>query len=83
MIATGTSPGQNSLHVEAPSANAADFGVVTVTDKKTQHTVRYTLPASVASIMGRINVLDTERQRFDAVMAIPEYRLFRVVVKPG
>jgi hypothetical protein len=77
MLATGTSPGQNSLHVGSPSTDSTVFGVVTVTDVR-HGAVRYIIPAATEALMGRINRLLSERARYDAVMSIAQNRLFRV-----
>jgi formylmethanofuran dehydrogenase subunit E len=83
MLATRTSPGQGSLHVGAPISNAALFGSVAITDTVRHKTLRYAIPASVGQLMERINGLGKARQRYDAVMALPERRLFSVSTAGG
>jgi hypothetical protein len=78
MLATRTSPGQDSLHVGSPSTDPMVFGVVTVIDAR-HGAVRYIIPAATGALMGRVNRLTSERARYDVVMSISQNRLFRVV----
>ena len=78
MIATVATPGQNSLRVISSKSNSRNFGVVIIKNKKTEKSLRYTIPAEARSLLDRWNQDLNERQRYDAVMNAPTDSLFRV-----
>lgn len=81
MLATGTSPGQDTLHIAGATSDRSVFGTVIVTDKKRHRMLRYTIPASAAPIMDRVNAAGEGRARYDAVMAVPAHQLFHIETK--
>ncbi len=80
MIATVSTPGQNSLRVMPTRGDPNTFGVAIIKNKKTGQALRYTLPNSVRSQLDRWNQSLTERQRYDAVMNAPADSLY--IVEP-
>ncbi len=78
MIATVSTPGQNSLRVLQRRSDPNTFGVAIITNKKTGQALRYTLPNSVRSQLDSWNQSLTERERYDAVMKAPADTLYKV-----
>jgi formylmethanofuran dehydrogenase subunit E len=81
MIATVSTPGQNSLRVLPTRRDPNTFGVAIIKNKKTGQALRYTLPNSVRSQLDSWNQSLTERQRYDAVMNAPADSLY--IVEPS
>ncbi|MEA5533237.1 formylmethanofuran dehydrogenase subunit E family protein [Crocosphaera sp. XPORK-15E] len=80
MIATGATPGQNSLKVVPSTVNIKTFGVAIIKNKKTGRSLQYILPLSTRSQLDTWNENLTERERYDAVMNAPADDLFSVKI---
>jgi len=80
MIATVSTPGQNSLRVASVASPPHTFGMAEIRHKRTGQTLRYFIPSSAQPLLDEWNRDTTGRQRYDAVMSAPEADLFLVEV---
>ena len=78
MIATGATPGQNSLRVAETPSPPETFGIVEVQHKTTGDTVRYLIPASARERLDEWNRNLDPIGRFNAVMNEPSTHLFLI-----
>jgi len=77
MLATGATPGQGSLRVAPTKSGKGTFGVAIIRNKRTGHTLRYTIPATARASLDWWNKNRDERGRFDEVMKAPEAKMFQ------
>jgi hypothetical protein len=78
MIATVSTPGQNSLRVASVASPLHTFGMAEIRHKRTGQTLRYFIPSSAQPLLDEWNRDTTGRQRYDAVMEAAESNLFWV-----
>ncbi len=78
MIATVSTPGQNSLRVESTASPPDTFGMAEIRHKRTHQTLRYIIPSTAGPLLDEWNRNTTGRQRYDAVMSAPVADLFWV-----
>ena len=78
MIATVSTPEQNSLRVESTASPPNTFGMVEIRHKRTVETRRYIIPISAQPLLDRWNRNTNGRIRYDAVMNAPQSDLFSV-----
>ncbi|CEK14852.1 formylmethanofuran dehydrogenase subunit E family protein [Chthonomonas calidirosea] len=79
MLATIATPGRGTLRVMAAPSSQPVFGIATITDMKTEQTLRYVIPASAQAFLDRCNQYSPIK-RYWAVMKADPSSLYRVTL---
>ena len=80
MLATGATPGQNSLRIAPTKSDKDTFGIAVIKNKRTGRALRYTIPLATRASLDKWNKEEKERGRYDRVMAAPQSQMFMVQV---
>ena len=78
MLATGATPGQNSLRIAPTKSSKNTFGIAVIKNKRTGRALRYTIPLATRASLDKWNKQEKERGRYDRVMAAPQSEMFEV-----